>query len=39
MIDLDLAYVHSWSPWLDVQVLLSTVVVLLRAMLRRDGRT
>jgi exopolysaccharide biosynthesis polyprenyl glycosylphosphotransferase len=39
MIDLDLAYVHSWNAWLDVQVLLSTVVVLVRATLSRDGRT
>jgi lipopolysaccharide/colanic/teichoic acid biosynthesis glycosyltransferase len=39
MIDLDLAYVHSWNPWLDLQVLLSTVLVLLRAMVSRDGRT
>jgi lipopolysaccharide/colanic/teichoic acid biosynthesis glycosyltransferase len=37
MIDLDLAYVHSWTPWLDVQVLLSTVGVLLRATFDRQG--
>lgn len=36
MIDLDLAYVHAWTPWLDVQVLLATVGVLLRATLSRD---
>ncbi len=35
MIDLDLAYVHGWTPWLDVQILLSTVGVLLRATLDR----
>jgi lipopolysaccharide/colanic/teichoic acid biosynthesis glycosyltransferase len=38
MIDLDLAYVHGWSPWLDLQVLLATVGVLVRATLSRDGR-
>ncbi len=37
MIDLDLAYVHAWTPWLDIQVLLATVGVLLRATLNRDG--
>jgi exopolysaccharide biosynthesis polyprenyl glycosylphosphotransferase len=37
MIDLDLAYVHGWTPWLDVQVLLSTISVLLRATVNRNG--
>ncbi len=36
MIDLDLAYVHGWTPWLDLQILLSTVGVLLRATLDRQ---
>lgn len=39
MIDLDLAYVHGWTPWIDVQVLLSTVGVLLRATFGGEGRT
>lgn len=38
MIDLDLAYVHAWTPWLDVRVLLATVAVLLRATLAGDSR-
>lgn len=38
MIDLDLAYVHAWTPWLDLQVLAATVGVLLRATLRTDSR-
>jgi lipopolysaccharide/colanic/teichoic acid biosynthesis glycosyltransferase len=37
MIDLDLAYVHGWTLWIDVQVLLSTLGVLLRATVNRDG--
>lgn len=37
MIDLDLAYVHAWSSWLDVQIALATVAVLLRATVSRDG--
>ena len=37
MIDLDLAYVHSWGPWLDVQIALATVSVLLRATVGREG--
>ena len=37
MIDLDLAYVHGWTLWIDVQVLLATLGVLLRATLNRDG--
>jgi lipopolysaccharide/colanic/teichoic acid biosynthesis glycosyltransferase len=36
MIDLDLAYVHSWTPWLDLTVLLSTVSVLTRAVVERE---
>ena len=37
MIDLDLAYVHSWTFWLDVQVALATIGVLLRASVGREG--
>lgn len=37
MIDLDLAYVHTWGHWLDVQIALATVGVLLRATFGRDG--
>ncbi|MGZ6826202.1 MAG: sugar transferase, partial [Mycobacteriales bacterium] len=37
MIDLDLAYVHAWSAWLDVQIALATVAVLLRATVGREG--
>jgi lipopolysaccharide/colanic/teichoic acid biosynthesis glycosyltransferase len=39
MIDLDLAYVHAWTPWIDVQVLLSTIGVLLRATFGGEGRS
>ena len=35
MVDLDLAYVHGWSPALDLQVLIATVGVLVGAVLRR----
>lgn len=38
MVDLDLAYVHGWSPWLDLQIALSTVAVLLRATFGSEGR-
>ncbi|MGZ6791336.1 MAG: sugar transferase [Mycobacteriales bacterium] len=38
MIDLDLAYVHARTPWLDLQVLLATAGVLLRATLSKAGR-
>ncbi|MCW2613029.1 MAG: Undecaprenyl-phosphate galactose phosphotransferase, partial [Frankiales bacterium] len=38
MVDLDLAYVHGWTPGLDLQVLTATVGVLLRASLGADGR-
>ncbi|MCW2544221.1 MAG: undecaprenyl-phosphate glucose phosphotransferase [Frankiales bacterium] len=37
MIDLDLAYVHSWGPWLDVQIALATISVLARATVGREG--
>jgi lipopolysaccharide/colanic/teichoic acid biosynthesis glycosyltransferase len=37
MVDLDLAYVHSGGPWLDVQIALATVGVLLRASVGREG--
>lgn len=37
MIDLDLAYVHSWGPWLDVQIALATIGVLVRATVSREG--
>ena len=35
MVDLDLAYVHGWTPALDLQVLLATVGVLGGAVLHR----
>lgn len=38
MIALDLAYVHTWTLWLDARILLSTLGVLLRATLGRDHR-
>jgi lipopolysaccharide/colanic/teichoic acid biosynthesis glycosyltransferase len=37
MIDLDLAYVHAWTSWLDVQIVLSTLAVLLRATFGCEG--
>ena len=38
MIDLDLAYVHTWGHWLDVQIALATIGVLLRATFGREGQ-
>lgn len=37
MVDLDLAYIHCWSPAVDALVLLSTVGVLLRATVGRGA--
>lgn len=38
MVDLDVAYVHSWTPGLDLYILAATVGVLLRSSLGADGR-
>ena len=38
MVDLDVAYVHGWTPGLDLHVLAATVGVLLRASLGAEGR-
>jgi lipopolysaccharide/colanic/teichoic acid biosynthesis glycosyltransferase len=38
MVDLDIAYVHGWTPGLDLHILGATVGVLLRASLGATGR-
>jgi exopolysaccharide biosynthesis polyprenyl glycosylphosphotransferase len=37
MVDLDLAYVHGWTPTVDAYVLLATIGVLIRATLARGA--